>query len=170
MNKSKARPRLKEFLNWCLDGEFEVCFWSSVKKYNLVPRINFIRDKVPPLLENYLQFGQTMCKESAYKDKAFSRKSFFLKPLVHMCQWSPKLVACGATEEDTLLIDDSPYKNVLNNHFNVFHLSTCTLYSEANLKKSQILFLLQVLQILVFKLRSSRKNVSKFLEAYKSYR
>ena len=173
MKKCECRARLglQEFLNLCVDCGFEICFWSCVMENNLLPCLNFILEKVPPsswekvprLPEDCLKFGQSMCKESSYRDPASPNKPFLLKPLSRLFQCSPQLQERGATEENTLLIDDTPYKNVLNNPFNAFHPPTCTMYLETKLKKGRKPFLQQVLQPLLFKLRSFGQYVPDFL-------
>ena len=48
---------------------------------------------------------------------------FFVKPLDTLFDHPDGLKGTGATVENTLLIDDSPYKNVRNNMWNVVHPS-----------------------------------------------
>ena len=168
MKKSqrRARPGLREFLNFCLDCEFEIIFWSCVKEDNLIPRIKYIQDRVPRLPEDCLTFGQNLCRESNYRDPAFPNRPVLLKPLSLLLKRSTKLQALGATVENTLLIDDTPYKNVLNNPYNALHPPTCTMYTERKLKPGVKPFLNQTLQPFLFKLRSSGCTVPEFCEAH----
>ncbi len=167
--ESRARPGLEKFLGWVLDAGMEICFWSCVMEHNLAPRIDFIRGKVPRLPENCLQFGQSTCLVSAYRDKNALDKPFFLKSLEHLFQLRPDFVKRGATVENTLLIDDSPYKNALNNPFNAFHPPTCTMYSETKLKKGRKPFLLQTLMPLLYKLYCSGQSVPEFMQAHQTF-
>ena len=48
---------------------------------------------------------------------------FFVKPLDTLLDHPDGLKGTGATVENTLLIDDSPYKNVMNDMWNVVHPS-----------------------------------------------
>jgi len=98
-----------------VDMDFEIIFWSCVREDNLPPRIAYIREKVPGLPEDCLQFGQSLCRVSAYRDPTAPSKPFFFKPLARLFERSPELRERGANEGNTLLIDDSPYKNLLNN-------------------------------------------------------
>lgn len=169
--EQKARPGLTELLDWCLDHSenFEVCFWSCVVERNLAPRIDFIREKVPRLPDNCLAFDQSMCLESAHRDEGDPSKPLFLKSIAHLLANSPDLVGRGATEENVLLIDDSPYKNVLNDPFSAFHPTSCTQYSEAKLKPGSKPFFLQVLKPLLQKLLNSWKSVPDFFKANATY-
>ena len=47
----------------------------------------------------------------------------------------------GAIVENTLLVDDTPYKNVLNDPYNAVHSVTFTYFSERGTKKKSYLIL-----------------------------
>jgi hypothetical protein len=76
---------------------------------------------------------------STYTDPDNEGRLFFLKPLAPLLGDSMGLVGRGATVENTLLVDDSPYKNVLNDPYNVVHPLTFTYFTEKSTKKKPYL-------------------------------
>jgi hypothetical protein len=62
-----------------------------------------------------------------------------LKCLARLLGDSMGLVGRGATAKNTLLVDDSPYKNVLNNPYNVVHPITFMYFMEKYMKKKPYL-------------------------------
>jgi hypothetical protein len=167
--ESRARPGLEDCLGWIVDVGMEICFWSCVMEHNLAPRIDFIRGKVPRLPKNCLQFGQSTCRVSAYRNKDSPAKPYFLKSLEYLFEQHLELVKRGGTVENTLLINDSPYKNALNNLFNAIHPPTYTMYSDAKLKKGEKPFLMRVLQPLLYKLYCSGQSVPEFMQAHQTF-
>ena len=127
--EGRARHGLQEFLNFCVDCEFEIIFSCCVKEDNLIPRILYIQARVSCLPDNCLRFGQDLCRESKYKDHIFPMKPISLKPLSLLLKRSKEIQDYGASEENILLIDDTLYKNVLNNPYSVVHPPTCTKFT-----------------------------------------
>jgi hypothetical protein len=93
----------------------------------------------PELGNDCLRFAQNWCDVSTYKDPDNERRPFFLKRLARLLSNSMGLAGRGATAENTLLMDDSPYKNVLNDPYNAIHPVTFTYFSEKNTKKNPYL-------------------------------
>jgi hypothetical protein len=58
-----------------------------------------------------------------------------LKRISRLLEDSLGLGGWGATVENTLLVDDTPYKNVLNDPYNAVHPQTFTNFSEKKSKK-----------------------------------
>ena len=58
---------------------------------------------------------------SNYTDPDNVERLFFLKHIVHLLGDSMGLGGQGATTKNTLLVDDMPYKNVLNDPYNDVH-------------------------------------------------
>lgn len=96
---------------------------------------NYIWKKVPRLPEDFLSFGQSLYEEHSYKDPASPNKAVLLKSLQRLLQCNHQLQQRGATKKNTILIDESPYKNVFNNPYNAFYPPTCTMYLEKKQKK-----------------------------------
>lgn len=161
---TRARPGLEEFLNWCLNGQFEIVFWSSVQERNLKPRIEFLVKSVPRLeLTPFLQFGQSTCLVSKYRDPENPDRPYFLKSIRHLLLQSPELVSRGANEDNMLLIDDTPYKNIPNHPFSAFHPPQCTESTEKNLRGTKP-YLTRVLQVLLYNLWMSGHRVQDFIK------
>jgi hypothetical protein len=76
---------------------------------------------------------------STYTDPNNEGRPFFLKHLAHLLGDSMGLASRGATVENTLLVDDSSYKNVLNDPYNVVHPLTFTYFMEKSTKKKPYL-------------------------------
>jgi hypothetical protein len=58
-----------------------------------------------------------------------------LKRIARLLGDSMGLGGRGATAENTLLVDDTPYKNVLNDPYNAIHPVTFTYFTEKSTKK-----------------------------------
>jgi hypothetical protein len=72
---------------------------------------------------------------STYTNSDNVERPFFLKRIARLLGDSMGLGGRGATSENTLLVDDTPYKNVLNNLYNAVHPVTFTYFSEKTTKK-----------------------------------
>ena len=97
-------------------------------------RIKYIQNRVPFFPENCLWFGMDLCGESTCKDPQYPTRPTLLKFLSLLLNRSTQLQDGGATQENTLLIDDTPYKNVLNNPYTAIHPSTYTKFTERKFK------------------------------------
>jgi hypothetical protein len=76
---------------------------------------------------------------STYTDPNNEGRPFFLKRLARLLGNSMGLAGRGATVENTLLVDDSPYKNVLNDPYNAVYPLTFTYFTEKSTKKKPYL-------------------------------
>jgi hypothetical protein len=76
---------------------------------------------------------------STYIDLDNEGRPFFLKRLARLLGNSMGLAGRGATVENTLFVDDSPYKNVLNDPYNAVHPVTFTNFTEKSTKKKPYL-------------------------------
>ena len=81
---------------------------------------------------------------------------------------SKELQDRSATEENTLLIDDTPSTNVLNNPYIVVQPTTRTKFTERKVKAGVKLFVNQVLQSFLFKLTTSGCIVPEFCKSHES--
>ena len=78
-------------------------------------------------------FDQEWCDLICNSNRAFVSEGsyFFVKTLDTLFQHPDGLKGSGASADNTLLIDDSPYKNVRNNMWNVVHPSPYQSLNEA---------------------------------------
>jgi hypothetical protein len=162
-SEKRARPGLMDFLNFCIDAEFVILFWSCVQDDNLLLRMKFIHEHVPRLPEDCLTFGQSCCRESKYRDPKYPQRPFLLEPLSVLLKQSLKLQTLGANESNTLLVDDTPYKNVLNNPYNAVHPPRCTMRSET--KAGEEPYFTSVLHPFFWRLFRSGMTVPEFCAA-----
>jgi hypothetical protein len=81
------------------------------------------------------RFAQNWCDVSTYRDLDNVDKPFFLKRIARLLGDSMGLGGRGATVENTLLVDDTPYKNVLNDPYNAVRPVTFTYFMEKSTKK-----------------------------------
>ena len=90
---------------------------------------------------------------------------FFVKTLDTLFQHPDGLKGSGASADNTLLIDDSPYKNVRNNIWNVVHPSP---YQSVNEPTGTAWFRHQLIPWLCC-LKHSGQTVSRFCEANQGF-
>ena len=120
------REDVGEFLEFCLKS-FEVAFWSCWNQKNLKSMFQSLKRVCTPSLTQQLQrcrtFDQDWCDVVCDSTGAPVTKGpyFFVKPLDTLFEHLDGLKGSGASLENTLLIDDSPYKNVRNDMWNVVH-------------------------------------------------
>jgi hypothetical protein len=76
---------------------------------------------------------------STYIDPNNKERPFFLKRISRLLGDSMGLGRWDATVENTLLVDDTPYKNVLNDPYNAIHPLTFMYFKEKNTKKKPYL-------------------------------
>jgi hypothetical protein len=103
------RPHMVEFVNW-LSDHFTVGVWSSAQTHNAKLLVNHIwgkhRDKLA------FVWGQDRCTHvGAMETSAPNSKPILLKDLNELWR-APSYARFGP--RNTLLIDDSPYKAVMN--------------------------------------------------------
>uniref|UniRef100_A0A2N9ICR1 Mitochondrial import inner membrane translocase subunit TIM50 n=1 Tax=Fagus sylvatica TaxID=28930 RepID=A0A2N9ICR1_FAGSY len=100
------RPYCEEFMKFCFE-RFEIGIWSSAREWYLNNALDCIVGK----LKNKLVFAwdQVECTDSGFKALENKKKPIFLKELKKLGNLSIEYSA-----SNTLLIDDNPYKALLN--------------------------------------------------------
>ena len=122
------REDVEEFLEFCVKS-FEVAFWSCCKEKNLKSMFQSLKRACTPSLSKQLQrcrtFDQDWCDVVCDSDRVPVTEGpyFFVKSLDTLFDHPDGLKGTGATVANTLLIDDSPYKNVRNDMWNAIHPS-----------------------------------------------
>ena len=120
------REDVGEFLEFCFKS-FEVAFWSCCNQKNLKSMIQSLKRACTPSLAQQLQrcrtFDQDWCDVvcDSNGDPVTEGPYFFVKPLDTLFDHPNGLKGKGASVENTLLIDDSPYKNVRNGMWSAVH-------------------------------------------------
>ena len=106
---------------------FEVAFWSCCNEKNLRSIFQSLKRACTPSLSKQLQrcrtFDQDWCDVvcDSNGDPVTEGPYFFVKPLDILFDHPDGLKSTGATMKNTLLIDDSAYKNVRNDMWNAVH-------------------------------------------------
>jgi hypothetical protein len=132
------REKLRDFLVLCVSN-FTMVFWSSMKAENLERHFATLLLHALELGEDCLRFAQNWCDMSTYTDLDNEGRPFFLKCLTCLLGDSMGLAGRGTTAENTVLVDDSSYKNVLNNPYNTVHPVTFMYFMEKSTKKKPYL-------------------------------
>ena len=120
------REDVGEFVEFCFKS-FEVAFWSCCNQKNLKSMIQSLKRACTPSLTQQLlrccTFDQDWCDVvcDSNGDPVIERPFFFVKPLDTLFDHPDGLKGKGALVENTLLIDDSPYKNVRNGMWSAVH-------------------------------------------------
>ena len=120
------REDVGEFLEFYVKS-FEVAFCSCCNEKNLKSMFQSLKHACTTSLSKQLQrcrtFDQDWCDVVCDFDRDPVTKGpyFFVKPLDTPFDHRDGLKGTGATVENTLLIGDSPYKNVRNDMWNVVH-------------------------------------------------
>ena len=115
-----------EFLEFCFKS-FEVAFWSCCNQKNLKSMIQSLKRACTPSLAQQLQrcrtFDQDWCDVvcDSNGDPVTEGLYFFVKPLDTLFDHLDGLKDKGASVDNTVLIDDSPYKNVRNGMWSAVH-------------------------------------------------
>jgi hypothetical protein len=130
----RVREKLREFLVHCTSN-FNVVFWTSLNTDNLERHFATFFSHAPELGQDCLRFAQNWCDVSTYTDPNNKERPFFLKRISRLLGDSMGLGGRGATVKNTLLVDDTPYKNVLNDPYNAVHPLTFTYFTAKNTKK-----------------------------------
>jgi hypothetical protein len=131
---TRVRDGLREFLIHSASN-FSVVFWTSMNTDNLERHFATLFLHAPELGKDCPRFIQNWYDVSTYTDLDNVERPFFLKRIARMLGDSMGLGGRGATTENTLLVDDTPYKNVLNDPYNIVHPMTFTYFMEKNTKK-----------------------------------
>ncbi|XP_050910458.1 uncharacterized protein LOC127125701 isoform X1 [Lathyrus oleraceus] len=103
------RPFSEEFMKFCLE-RFEVGIWSSAMEHNIDCALRCAIGSS----ENKLLFvwDQNKCTDSDFKSLENEKKPLFFKELKKV--WSRVKKGGPYSASNTLLIDDKPYKALLN--------------------------------------------------------
>ena len=131
---TRVKDGLREFMVHYASN-FNVVFWTSMNTDNLERHFATIFLHMPKLGKDCPRFAQNWCDKSTYTDLDNVERQFFLKHIACLLGDSMDLGGRGTTLENTLLVDDTPYKNVLNDRYNVVHPVTFTYFSERKMKK-----------------------------------
>ena len=131
---TQVRDGLREFLVHYMSN-FNVVFWTSMNTNTFKCHFATLFLHAPKLGKDCPRFAQNWCDVSTYTDPNNVERLFFLKHITHLLGDSMGLGGRGATVENTLLVDDTSYKNVLNDPYNATHSVTFTYFSEKNTKK-----------------------------------
>ncbi|XP_004303039.1 PREDICTED: probable C-terminal domain small phosphatase [Fragaria vesca subsp. vesca] len=101
------RPFAEEFMQFCLE-RFEIGIWSSAQEKH----VDGILESVMGRIRNRLSFvwDQAECTDTGFKSVENTRKPLFVKDLKGLWKYLDRKYS----ESDTLLIDDKPYKALLN--------------------------------------------------------
>jgi hypothetical protein len=106
---------------------------------NLERHFATLLSHAPELGQDCPRFAQNWCDVSTYIDPSNKDMPFFLKRISRLLGDSLGLGGRGARAENTLLVDDTSYKNVLNDPYNAVHRLTFTYFIEKNSKKRPFL-------------------------------
>jgi hypothetical protein len=117
-----VRDGVGSFLKFCLEN-FEVSFWSCCRRRRMNTLLAEIQKKCPVSLEYCKKFDQSWCDTVTNPEgSSLPRdRSYYLKTLATIFSSPDGLRDTGAGAESTLLVDDTPYKNVRNNRWNAVH-------------------------------------------------
>jgi hypothetical protein len=135
---TRVRDGNKEFLLLCLSN-FTVVFSSSMNSENLDRLFHTLLSHVLELGPDCLRFAQNWYDVSNYIDPQNPKRLFFLKCMACLLRDLMGLASRGTTLENTLLVDDLPYKNIKNDPYNVVHPQTFMYFTEKNMKKPYLL-------------------------------
>ena len=132
---TKLRPGLEKFLEFCLDN-FEVVFWSCVQEKRFQILWKALQQRCPRLdAKVRYKFDQSFCETCVHK----ASREFYLKRLQTLFDLDDGLKGTGASSINTLLVDDSPYKNVANTPWNAVHPTPYTFESKESENKRNYL-------------------------------
>ncbi|KEH24113.1 NLI interacting factor-like phosphatase [Medicago truncatula] len=111
------RPFSEEFIKFCLE-RFEVGLWSSAMEHNIDDALACAIGE----LKNKLLFvwDQDKCRDSGFKSLENNQKPLFFKELKEV--WHSVKKGGPYSASNTLLIDDKPYKSLLNPVVHLFLL------------------------------------------------
>ena len=123
----KFRKSLGSFFLEVRSLGVEVVFWTCAMEHNAEVMFAQLRAAVfqdgGPDISGYALLDQSKCEEAEYNKEGcrprFHTKPFFFKSLTVL--FRSKDLPADASFENTLLIDDTPYKNLLNPPHNAVH-------------------------------------------------
>ncbi|KAK9921146.1 hypothetical protein M0R45_029669 [Rubus argutus] len=101
------RPFAEEFMQFCLE-RFEVGIWSSAQEKNVDAVLDCMKANQRTRLLSV--WGQSQCTDYGFKSIEKRMKPLFFKELKKVWHHFEK----KHSESDTLLIDDQPFKALLN--------------------------------------------------------
>ncbi|ESR43559.1 hypothetical protein CICLE_v10013817mg [Citrus x clementina] len=105
------RPFVEDFMKFCFE-RFEVGIWSSAKERNVDTVLYCAMGKLKDKL--LFVWDQEECTDSGFKSLEKKDKPLFFKDLNKLWQKINTSNKYHFNESDTLLIDDNPYKALLN--------------------------------------------------------
>ncbi|KAI8563157.1 hypothetical protein RHMOL_Rhmol03G0090900 [Rhododendron molle] len=106
------RPFCNEFLKFCLE-RFDVGIWSSAREWNMNDGLSTINRGLKDKL--LFVWDQKKCSDSGFKSLERKDKPIFLKELKKLWEDPAQPWRRGQySSSNTLLIDDDPYKALLN--------------------------------------------------------
>ncbi|PWA44654.1 HAD-like domain-containing protein [Artemisia annua] len=118
------RPFLDDFLAFCFD-KFEVAIWSSRTRKILVPVVDYLLGDLKDKL--LFLWDLSHCTNSSARSLENAHKFIVFKNLQKIWEeFGPNLASENGyyDESNTLLLDDTPYKALLNSkHTGIFPLS-----------------------------------------------
>jgi NLI interacting factor-like phosphatase len=117
-----VRDGVGPFLKFCVEN-FWVSFWSCCRGRKMDVLLAEIQKHCEVSLEFCKKFDQYWCDTVTKADGSAlgGDKPYFLKTLATIFNSPDGLRDTSACAENTLLVDDSPYKNVRNNMWNAVH-------------------------------------------------
>ncbi|KAJ4832895.1 hypothetical protein Tsubulata_026355 [Turnera subulata] len=108
------RPYCEEFIRFCFE-RFELGIWSSAKRHNLMHALDCVMAEHRSKL--LFVWGQDECTNSGFYTLENKAKPIFLKELTKLWESKDSNLSWPAgkfSSANTLLIDDQPYKALLN--------------------------------------------------------
>jgi NLI interacting factor-like phosphatase len=156
----RVRPGFADFMRWCLSN-FEVVFWSSEKDQDMDTHFQHLRNVVPELGSDHLRFGRSFCDLSKFTDAGSTQSHVhWLKRLERLLRNRYCLGLTEASLSNTLIIDNVPFRSVLNDPYNSIHPRGFKYKSERN--KNQASYLLKYVKPFLQELQQSGNRVSAF--------
>lgn len=165
-----VREGVEEFLEACIQN-FEVVFWSACNRGNLNAMFEEIANYCSPQCMAAVRacriFDQDWCDPIVTAKGTHVQKGphFWVKPLDTLFGHADGLKGTGATPDNTLLIDDSPHKNVKNNMWNAIH----PLPYNSSIEGSGSNFFRNELLPWLMRLKESGQTVPRFCEMNPSF-
>ncbi|KAJ9184414.1 hypothetical protein P3X46_004144 [Hevea brasiliensis] len=105
------RPHCEDFLKFCFE-RFEVGIWSTTIEKNLNNTLECVMGRLKSKL--LFVWGQEHCTDTGFKSLENSNKPMFLKELEKLWEKINNSRRKQYSLSNTLVIDDKPYKALLN--------------------------------------------------------
>jgi hypothetical protein len=109
------RPGCRSFLEW-IRKRIVLSLWSSVSDRNIEPVLKVVLHSASFTRNDITILTQSACSQSAYRDPKNPEKPIFLKNLDVYAN-----IVKLQNNEDVLLVDNSPMKNLLNDSYSAVH-------------------------------------------------